>query len=135
MHQCSFCKAQGHNRQTCLAAEISSCLLTEVVKKERKQYQCSTCGEKGHNSRKCPQNKLQVSSVKATRHCKACGEQGHNVRTCGVVASMLTICLPCSPSASPSASPTYKRTQTATTHTIKDLHLPVEINHEGLVWS
>jgi len=131
MHQCSFCKAVGHNKQTCLAAEISSCLLPAAEKKERKQYQCSTCGEQGHNSRKCLQKTTTTSPVKAARHCKACGESGHNVRTCHALAGMLTICLPCSPS----ASPTYKRTQAATTHTINALHVPVEDNHEGLMWS
>ena len=135
MHQCSFCKAFGHNKQTCLAAEISSCLLPAAEKKERKQSQCSTCGEQGHSSRKCLQNPSTTPQVKAPRHCKACGESGHNVRTCHALSGMLTICLPCSPSASPSASPTYKRTQTAATHTIQALHVPVEGNHEGLMWS
>ena len=131
MRSCSICKLSGHNKKTCPTAGVSSNPLTVVAPTTRKTHCCSTCGEKGHNSRKCLQNPSTTPRVKAPRHCKACGESGHNVRTCRALEGMLTICLPCSPP----SSPTYKRTQTATTHTIKDLHVPVEDNHEGLMWS
>jgi hypothetical protein len=129
MHNCSFCGKTGHNKLTCLVAELSLSLLPDIETTTRKTYCCSICGDQGHNSQRCGKKETGTPPKKAQRHCKRCGESGHNIRTCSApyAAESQIHLLPgslCSPCA-PSTTKTYKRKQIGDTHTIKELHIQI----------
>ena len=127
-YNCSFCQGTGHNRRTCLAAEIAGCLLpcgpiqSTPAPSQRKTHCCRTCDESGHNSQNCP--KRTSPSVKGIRICSGCGESGHNVRTCPVMNLLSFLCTPCE--TTPISGQTYKRKVDSETNTIKEYHIPTE---------
>jgi len=53
--QCSFCGEEGHNRRRCEIATFARCFFLDPLEIDQvKERKCSNCGEAGHYCTTCP---------------------------------------------------------------------------------